>query len=242
MEVDQYIREHSSMGFPLSLVLSKDIAGEFYRMWNDGERRGIEIGANMSFQHGLMAIGNGPFYGKANYTEFPPQNAGDICGDVHTHPANSIGHVNGYAAHSLSDIRALRNNLAKSVFIRFVVSGYHIYAVVYRNGVSELNERLIQQLTNDLDETLMDLFLEKANLTADQRIEILSGFPDQNQADMWSLNKKKSAPGFGAEVERLSIEYCTYVTRRMNLGFYRGCRGLFGWYSNQPFVLKLVRS
>lgn len=60
--------------FPAVLTLSKDIVGDFYRAWEDGERRAIEVGYNMLSQNGALSIHTSQrFDGAACYTAFPVQ-------------------------------------------------------------------------------------------------------------------------------------------------------------------------
>jgi hypothetical protein len=240
MNVNDYLSAPAATSFPATLVLHKDIAGDFYRLWSEGERRGIEIGQNMLFSattHALSIDKTQQFDGTAIYTVFGDQSAANILGDVHTHPANSIGHVDGYAAHSLQDIQGLQTNAGKPVFIRFVASGYYIYAVVYRNGHSQLDTNRLVALMGKLEGKVKTLFLQKAKLTEEERVDKLSTFRSEQEADMWVLNSKKKAPGLGAEMQRLSEHYCVKVANEMNLGFYAGYRGLLGWYSDQAFTL-----
>jgi hypothetical protein len=242
MNINDYVMNFAQTnGFPDKLVLSKDLAGDFYRLWEEGERRSIEIGYNMLYDRNNNVLAPdklNKFEGTAIYTVFPDQSAANIYGDIHTHPANSIGHVDGYAAHSLSDVKGLSNNAAKPIFIRFVASGYYIYAMVYRNGLSQLDDALFIRLMEELEGKTKTLFLNKTGLTEDQRVDMLSTFKSEKQAAMWMLNAKKTTPGFGVEMQRLSIKYCKKVANTMNLGFYAGYRGWFGWYTNQAFTLE----
>jgi hypothetical protein len=241
MNIDDYVANPPAASFPAKLVLSKDLAGDFYRLWDQGERRGIEIGQNMLFSGTTNTVSidkTQQFDGTAIYTVFPDQSAANICGDVHTHPANSIGHVSGYAAHSIQDIQGMANNVNKPLFIRFVASGYYIYAMVHRSGHSQLDTPTLVGLMGDLERSVKTLFLQKTGLTEEDRVDTLGSFRTEHEADMWVLNSKKKAPGFGPAMQRLSQAYCVRIANEMDLGFYAGYRGWFGWYTNQAFTLE----
>jgi hypothetical protein len=240
MNINDYLSNPAATSFPPTLVLNKDIAGDFYRLWSEGERRGIEIGQNMLFSAATSTLSidkTQKFDGTANYTVFGSQDGANVHGDVHTHPANSIGHVNGYAAHSIQDIQGLSQNAHKPVFIRFVASGNYIYAVVHRNGHSQLDTPALNDLMGELERRVKTLFLQKMRLTEDERVDKLALFDTTQEAEMWMLNSKKKAPGFGSEMQRLSQAYCVRVANAMSLGFYVGYRGWLGWYTNQAFTL-----
>src|SRR5215212_9043586 len=60
------------------------------------------------------------------------------CADVHCHPTASIGEAEGYSPHSPEDFLSLAEQIhrGKPLYIKFVVTGNHLFAVVYRRGLS----------------------------------------------------------------------------------------------------------
>jgi hypothetical protein len=114
-----------------------------WSLYQEGERRGMERGMNLYLPDGKLKIGDKVFEGTATGINIDSDATNDNFGDLPCHPSNSIGHANGYAAHSSEDFLAFRNNTHIPVFIRFVASGTQIYAAIYRSGHSKLIEKQI---------------------------------------------------------------------------------------------------
>ena len=60
----------------------------------------MERGVNLYLPDGKLKIDDNIFEGTATGINVDSDATNDNFGDLHCHPSNSIGHVNGYAAHS----------------------------------------------------------------------------------------------------------------------------------------------
>lgn len=243
MNIDNYVKgvlkdDAFSISFPDTLELSKDLAGDFYRLYEEGERRGIEVAHNMMFQNGRVVIDKTEkFDGTAYSVDIKWKQNEKNCGDLHSHPANSLGHIQGYCAHSIQDIRAINNNEDKKLFIRFVASGYYTYAMVYRKGHSALDVNALSRLADVLSNEQKTYMLKKNSMSEDDYIDTMSSFGSQNEIDQWALNTRRKTPGLGPKFQRLSVKYCIRVAKDMKLGFYAGYRGLGGWIWGSQLTL-----
>jgi hypothetical protein len=124
--------------FPTDLELPDNLIKGWRGLYKVGEKIGCEFGESLTLQDtGQLQIKRSDAVKGTDISCDVPR-TGEVLefGDMHSHPAYSIGHVDGYSAHSIEDWTVFKHHLVKPVFIRFVASGDYLYAVVYRNGVS----------------------------------------------------------------------------------------------------------
>jgi hypothetical protein len=127
--------------FPADLELPAELITDWHNLYLTGEQQSCEYGESLTLDTGFFSTSikrSEPVKGNANSCD-PPRTTKNLeFGDMHSHPTFSIGHVNGYSPHSIEDWMVFQHHTSKPVFIRFVASGHYLYAVVYRNGVSNL--------------------------------------------------------------------------------------------------------
>src|SRR5215212_8062260 len=98
------------------------------------------------------------------------------CADVHCHPTASIGEAEGYSPHSPEDFLSLAEQIhrGKPLYIKFVVTGNHLFAVVYRRGLSTFDATPIYMAKGDLEEAQQSYFAKHCAYSAEERMEMLS--------------------------------------------------------------------
>jgi hypothetical protein len=238
MELVKYVRDILSRSlyptsFPGRLDIPKALVDYCWNLYSGGERIGKEQGVNLSLDaSGNLAIGTHVFQGTASGINITNGATNDNFGDLHCHPSSSVGHVNGYAAHSGEDFLAFRDNTAKPVFIRFVASGTHIYAAVYRSGHSILNESLIVNIRDKNVEEATVYFDTHCPVKAKDRIDAMSNMESSNEHHQYIVLRRRDTPGLGKTMERLSISACKEIANKLKFGFYAGDQG-YGvsvWY------------
>jgi hypothetical protein len=129
------------------LELPAQLITGWHDVYKTGEKMGCEFGESLTLQNtgSLQIKRSDAVKGTAISCDVPRSTNNLEFGDMHSHPSFSIGHVNGYSPHSIEDWMIFQYHLSKPVFIRFVASGDYLYAVVYRQGVSEFNPLLIDR-------------------------------------------------------------------------------------------------
>ena len=230
MRVEQYVSDILTTGghptsFPTDLDIPKELVDYCWKLSAEGEKGGRERGVNLYLKQGKLDIGAKVFEGTATGININSDATNDNFGDLHCHPSSSIGHVDGYAAHSPEDFLALRNNTAKPVFIRFVASGTHIYAVIYRSGHSNLDAKQIANIGLGVNDKATDFFDKKCPVGEAERNSAMLDMDSSKQQAQYILLRRRETPGLGKEMERLSIIGCKEIAQRGNFGFYAGDQG-----------------
>lgn len=248
MKLDEYVRavlqqNAHPTAFPPKLIIDSAIANDFFALYEEGEARGIEVGYNMKFQHNQAMIDKSQkFDGGPYFIDIPPKPTAMDFADLHSHPAAAIGHIDGYCAHSLQDVRWINNHTQKPLFIRFVASGDEVYAMIYRSGHSQidLNWLLDNIAQQGLDQ--QDFFLQQLGKDEDWYNDTKSGFDDEQKFQQWRMETMQSIRGLGPRFQKLSIQYCKQAANTMHLGFYHGDRWLIGRTFNTDLTLDLLAS
>jgi len=119
MRVEQYVSDILTTGghptsFPTDLDIPKELVDYCWKLYAEGEKGGRERGVNLYLKQGKLDIGAKVFEGTATGININSDATNDNFGDLHCHPSSSIGHVDGYAAHSPEDFLALRNNIGQT--------------------------------------------------------------------------------------------------------------------------------
>jgi hypothetical protein len=166
-----------------------------WSLYQSGEKIGMEKGVNLNLADGKLVIGDEVFQGIATGINIDNEAGFDNFGDLHCHPSNSVGHLNGYAAHSPEDFIALRNNTGKPVFIRFVASGTHIYAAIYRSGHSKLDEKEIVRIRDGNAKAARKFFDEKCLVDEEARNDAMLKMNSGKQHEQYILLRKRETPG-----------------------------------------------
>jgi hypothetical protein len=237
MELEKYVSEILNQGkhatsFPDELDIPKTLVDYCWSLYQSGEKIGMEKGVNLNLADGKLVIGDKVFQGIATGINIDNEAGFNNFGDLHCHPSNSVGHLNGYAAHSPEDFMALRNNTGKPVFIRFVASGTHIYAAIYRSGHSNLDEKEIVRIREGNAKAARKFFDEKCLVDEEARNDAMLKMNSGKQHEQYILLRRRETPGLGKEMERLSILGCQEIARSGSFGFYAGDQG-YGvsvWY------------
>lgn len=230
MKLEEYVSEILTQnryraGFPTELDIPKVLVDYCWGLYRDGERIGKEQGVNLYLRHDKLEIDTTVFQGTASGIDIQNDTTNDNFGDLHCHPSNSIGHVDGYAAHSGEDFMAIRNNTAKPVFIRFVASGTHIYAAIYRSGHSTVDNGQIVPIRDDVTNKAIKFFDKYCPVDEPTRTKAMLAMGSSKQMDQYLLQRRRETPGLGKKMERLSISGCKDIARAGNFGFYAGDQG-----------------
>jgi hypothetical protein len=247
MKLEQYVSEilgenKHSASFPAALDIPKSLVDYCWNLYQDGEKGGRERGVNLYLKGGKLLIGPKVFIGDPTGIDIAVETDNENFGDLHCHPSSSVGHVNGYSAHSAQDFQHFQSHLKKPVFIRFVASGTRIYAAINRDGHSNLNLKEIGDIggkTTREGQTFFDKHCPTNKATRDKAINDM----DSNQEiDHYLVLRRRDTPGLGKEMESLSIRDCKEIARRGNFGFYMADQGwgISVWYW-EYLQLKLQR-
>jgi len=217
-----------SNGFPGELELPQELAGRLAQLYQFGEANGCEYGCRVVMNPDPTADSRVRLdlpdlvHGTANGCQIPQTNFPGDCGDMHSHPSASIGHVDGYSAHSLQDYLVFQHHLNKPVFIRFVGSGPWFYAVVYRQGLTHFRPNDITQLVAEDQNAMWDEFARKNKTTYEQVQQKL--FDEQLHHGKDPIQQliewKRQTPGFGKWLMETSIENNTDLAAQDGYGFY----------------------
>jgi hypothetical protein len=230
MDLEKYVSEILNSGlhptsFPADLDIPKPLVDYCWKLYQEGEKAGKERGVNLYLKKGKLDIGADVFEGTATGINIDSDASNDNFGDLHCHPSNSIGHVNGYAAHSPEDFLAFRNNTAKPVFIRFVASGAQIYAAIYRSGHSNLVAKQIADIGLVINDKGTAFFDKKCPVDENRRIEAMTRMNSSKEQYQYLILRRRDTPGLGKEMERLSIDGSEEIAKKGNFGFYAGNQG-----------------
>ena len=230
MDLEKYVLEVLNQNkhptsFPVDLDIPKVLVDYCWKLYQEGEKVGKERGVNLYLKKGKLEIGADVFEGTATGINIDSDATNDNFGDLHCHPSNSIGHVNGYAAHSPEDFLAFRNNTAKPVFIRFVASGAQIYAAIYRAGHSNLIAKQISDIGLVINDRGTDFFNKNCLVDEDARNEAMTRMSSSKQQYQYLSLRRRETPGLGKEMERLSVRGCKEIAEKGNFGFYAGNQG-----------------
>jgi len=230
MELEKYVSEILTRGmhtasFPADLDIPKSLIDYCWALYQDGEKVGLELGVNLYLNQGKLDIGTNRFQGTPSGITIASDATNDNFGDLHCHPSNSIGHVDGYAAHSPEDVLAIRNNVQKPLFIRFVGSGTHVYAVTYRSGYSQRIDKEISNVGLRLNDRATAFFDQKCPVDEEARNEAMTKMSSSKQQSKYIVLRRRETPGLGKEMERLSIDGCKEIARKGDFGFYAGDQG-----------------
>jgi hypothetical protein len=234
--------------FPRQLTLPADLSQSLFKLYKDGENNGCEFGQTAFFRTTKNEVEVSAVQkGTAVSVQCDRTTDPDEFGDLHSHPSMSIGHLNGFSAHSLEDYKVFAHHLAKPLFIRFVSSGNWLYALVYRQGLSQydaafIDERIRKHNTNMTDyfnrySPVKDQMNALANEMESQPLnELLRGkeklattkpeMAAQRRAiiEWQKLEWKKQTPNYGQFMMDASIGYNTLMASHKKFGFYSGLK------------------
>lgn len=231
MQLMQYVsdvitKNQYPNSFPAYLDISRSFVQYCYNFFTTGESRGMELGVTLSMNgKGELAISDKVIEGNATGINLPYVEDNLFFGDLHCHPANSIGHISGYAAHSPEDVASMRSQTSKPVFLRFVCSGGKIYLMVYRNGHSAIVEKNVFGIRDAYTQQAHDYFNRRCPITEEEKEEAFSKMSNSAQLNAYTVYMRSKTPGLGNEMERLSIAGGKEIARACNLGFFAGDQG-----------------
>jgi hypothetical protein len=220
--------------FPPKLEVPKDLGKNLTKLYKHGEKLGREHG--QSFVLNLNLPGHLQFsprvVGVSNSCDPPRTLQATECGDMHSHPSRSIGHVDGYSAHSLEDYYVFQYHLNKPVFIRLVSSGPWLYAVVYRSDLTRYQRSSIDELLNKHTQALWEYFEMMNNKqpygdngARQQILGDIGAQQSQQAAEKQMVTWKVLTPGFGTWLMETSIRYNCLLAGVDKYGFYSAQNG-----------------
>jgi hypothetical protein len=234
--------------FPSTLELPLDFAEKLRKMALKGENNGCELGRQVTFQARESSIELQELVkGGPTSCQIPRTADGSEFADLHTHPHMSIGHVEGYCAHSLEDYFVFDHHRHKPLFIRFVSTGDWIYAVAFRNGLTIYDSNLIKgelgtysrkgdqfferfspvgaekgRMLGEIDATpifdLAERFKEYGIKIPTERKDMAPA--KQALMDRQVVEWKKQTPMYGATMMALSIAWNKKMATESHYGFY----------------------
>jgi hypothetical protein len=181
--------------FPECLYIPKFFVDYCYNLYTAGEKQKKELGVTISWdKKGELKIGDKVTEGTQTGITLPNVDDDSYFGDLHCHPSSSIGHKNGYAAHSPEDLYSMRYNKNKPLFLRFVCSNKKIYLMAYRNNYSEIVEKTIFDMGQRNSDIAADYFNTNCPLNKAERNELMLKYegPEFNE-QMNSLHR--NTPG-----------------------------------------------
>jgi hypothetical protein len=234
--------------FPSTLELSPEFAEKLRKFSIKGETNGCELGRQVTFQalNGSIEL-HRVVKGGPTSCQIPRDADPSEFADLHTHPHMSIGHVEGYCAHSVEDYFVFEHHIHKPLFIRFVATGDWIYAVVLRNGLTNYDANRIKAefvSSSKGDEyfkrfspvgTEKSIKLSEIDATpilqlADRFKEFGIPFSTESKKAMASAKQalmdrqvvewKKQTPMYGATMMALSISWNKRLAHENKYGFY----------------------
>jgi hypothetical protein len=235
MQLEDYVRdalatrEHPT-GFPDDLILSEKLVVALFALFVAGEQEGREYGCNLTYRETEHELIQSMLYvGDMNSCPIEPMAHPANCADAHCHPAASIGDVGGYSPHSMEDFLSLGDQRHKPVFIRFVVSGDRIYAVVYRNGLTRYDAEGIYEVNRGLKAALDDYMEAHCPVGLEERTETLSRAQVEASrrnedpgaaSERMMIEYKRRTPGLGEHTAEVTTKACRKVASRFAFGFY----------------------
>jgi hypothetical protein len=233
MEIKTYITDvlnnglHAT-GFPAHLDIPKSFVDRCYTLYSSGEARHIELGLTLSSAaDGTLQISAIEIDGDAGGTgiNLPVTAAITDIGDLHCHPSSSIGHKDGYAAHSPEDVASMQHHAAKPLFLRFVCSGTMIYLMAFRSGLSAISNNQIFAV-RDANHDLAGAYFDRlCPYDVDTRNDMMLALPTQAAINQEMRRIRRVTPGLGREMQRLSIAGGIQIANSCHLGFYKADQG-----------------
>jgi hypothetical protein len=141
---------------------------------------------------------------------------------MHSHPSKSIGHVDGYSAHSLEDYLIFQYHVNRPVFVRMVVSGHWFYAAVYRKGLTRFDPTEIKNLLGAHVDAMQEYFIRVNKLKSwqDVRDKQNDVAIEGGDHEKYMLEWKRKTPGLGKWLMEASIQYNMDLANRFQYGFY----------------------
>lgn len=230
MELLEFVEDVLERGahgtsLPDTLTLPVNMAGTFLSLYKKGEEHAREFGHNLTYEAQTRSFVFSDIYsGDKTSTPLRTMSHFENCADVHCHPTASIGEAEGYSPHSPEDFLSLGEQIqrGKPLYIKFVVSGNHIYAVVYRRGLSTFDATAIYLAKGDLEEAQQTYFAEHCAYSAEERMELLSRAREQQDLDDLDTRFKSATKGYGENQMDHTFRACEKIAHLLKLGFYAG--------------------
>jgi hypothetical protein len=235
MDVKDYASRVLSQGAhaispPRKLTLSDELVVGFMGLYTSGEQDGREYGYNLVYLRSLdKLVPSVRYRGLTNTCPIPTIQFFAHCADVHCHPTESIGDVDGYSPHSMEDFLAFSEQLYKPLFMRFVVTGSHIYAAVHHKGHTRFDAETINKAAERLSGQIDKFFEDHCPIAPAEVVEEASAAAieasfrgeDANAvSDRVIARYKLRTPGLGAYTARVTMEACLEVAPRVGIAFY----------------------
>jgi hypothetical protein len=216
---------------PSTLTLSDELVVGFLGLYTSGEQDGREYGYNLVYLRSLdKLVPSVRYAGLTNTCPIPTMQFFAHCADVHCHPTDSIGDIDGYSPHSMEDFLAFSEQLYKPLFMRFVVTGTHIYAAVHHKGYTRFDAETIKKAAARLSKQI-DTYYE-ANCPASPATVVeeasnaaieasLRGEDANAVSDRVVAEYKRRTPGLGAYATKVTMEACLEVAPQVGIAFYK---------------------
>ncbi len=209
---------------PDTLEMPRNLLQHFTWLFHMTEQNGVEHGGPLFYDDERQSVFAGDIAkGTASSMSIPKSDFDNNIGNVHAHPTESIGHRNGFCAHSMQDMLTFENELGKPFFIQFVVSGSRVYAVIYTRDVSRFDAEM-KRLTNQLKDSVLER--AKAYMVEaygeERYLDKITSFENYEDAEAFLQELKLSTPGLGPLMQKLSIEACMRIVRDFKYSFYAG--------------------
>ena len=213
----------STASLPDKIELPDSLAARFLDLYRVTEEAGKEHGCAIFYNDQARQFffspitQGGPFSMNITTSSFD-----NNIGNVHAHPSGSIGHEGGYCAHSMQDLLTFEKSIGKEFFFQFVVTGKKIYAMLYVQALSTFDDTLKRRANEWKDEITNSAtnFVAKQWGGREQYMEKLASLNNQNQIDAFVDQAKRTTPGFGEHMEKLSLQACADIAAQFHYGFY----------------------
>lgn len=234
MKLEEYARavlqDGNTDDFPKTLELTQKLVGVLTSLYVTGEKEGREYGCNLTYEpaEGEFIVSM-RYQGDSNSCPIRTMAHLENCADAHCHPADSIGDVGGYSPHSMEDFLAFEDQRHKPLFVRFVVSGDHIYAVSYRKGRTIFDAQGIDEVRGELAYQIKQYFNARCPVGEEERIKRVMRVQeeaqklekDPNEAAFALVTEfKKKTPGLGNFTREATMKACEKVAAKYKFGFY----------------------
>jgi hypothetical protein len=215
-------------GFPGELEIPQDFAAKLAQLYKFGELNAREYGCRVEMQPNttpdppVRLVQPDLVSGTRNGCDIRRTTFPGECGDAHSHPSTSIGHVKGYSAPSMQDYLVFQYHLNKPVFIRFVASGPWLYAAVYRHGLTQFDPNDIADRVQDDDDAMWAEFAQRNGTTRQAIQQKLADDQLHHNIDPTRqlLDMKRQTRGFGKWLMKASVTNNTNLASRESYGFY----------------------
>lgn len=233
MKINTYVTDVLNSGlhagsFPAYLDIPKSFVDRCYALYTSGEARHIELGLTLTCAaDGTLQASALETDGDAGGTgiNLPVNAAVTDIGDLHCHPSSSIGHKDGYAAHSPEDVASMQHHAAKPLFLRFVCSGTNIYLMAFRGGLSVISNHQIFAVRDANHDLASAYFDRHCPYDEDKRNDMMLALPSQAAINEEMRRIRRVTPGLGREMQRLSIAGGVQIANSCHLGFYMADQG-----------------